>query len=368
MNSNITKKFPLIGKLVRKRVWIRDPRRKEGGYYAYRWINPKTETEPKVRIISRRETIYLKPMEMGIESEQPELKKITRWYIEVNDFTKNQHQSTQRIGPYRTRFSAMVDALRLVEELKVIPRQYQEKEKQVGTRPSQELLRASVEQKTTLTCGIPPTMFYKAQTVMLLSFILERLHLLETLKKAKVNVKRGNLSELIDEVVYMLGKGLHDQYSHPEGNVLKHTIIVLKLLQLFKAPYRIKLAGLLHDIGKGETMYIHAPEHILHPNHDTVGGTLAKELLLKHRFPHQLASEVSWLVKHHMLLRDWNTLSNSEKIEIANHFLFEDLYYLTIADWTARFLPDIVAWLQGKPTRYADPYASRPRKTYFHKI
>jgi len=52
-----------------------------------------------------------------------------------------------------------------------------------------------------------------------------------------------------------------------------------------------------------------------------------------------------------MLLRDWNKLPAEEKSELANHPLFEDLYYLTIADWIARFLPDIKNYLQGKDIR-----------------
>lgn len=170
------------------------------------------------------------------------------------------------------------------------------------------------------------------------------------------------LRQLIDEAVEILEGGYHTPSAHPEGDVLTHTVYVLKLLNLFEAPFVVKLAGLLHDLGKNEATYIHFPKTqstIALSQHSQAGMEQAKKLLTKHNFPPQLIADVCWLIKHHMLLRDWNKLSTDEKSQVAHHPQFENLYYLTIADWIARFLPDIKNMLEGKDTRLAKPEESR---------
>lgn len=174
---------------------------------------------------------------------------------------------------------------------------------------------------------------------------------------------KGDLKSLIKEAVEILEEGYHPPEAHPEGDVLTHTLYVLKLLKMFNANKTLMLAGLLHDIGKDESNYIGMPIPKGKSKHATIGAEKAKELLRKYNFPPEVIADVSWLIDHHMILRDWNQLTTSEKSAIAHHPRFEDLYYLTIADWIARFIPDIVNWYLGKDKpQMAQPEASREIK------
>jgi putative nucleotidyltransferase with HDIG domain len=328
--------------LVKKKVWVRDPRVKGGGYYAYRHVSPGTTEVPKIRIYSRKERVRRQVLFPTYPGEQEKEVETRVWYFDI--LKPRPGEKTGEVvgtrGPYMTRFGALVDAIKFLKQTHgaVSPHDIELFTEQKERAETQKRWEEWV------------SMYTKAYTVASILTLLPAL-----LKKAD-NLKQnrttrpdeGDLKGLIDEAVDILGKGLHDRITHPEGDVLTHTIHVLALLKMFDAPFRIRLAGLLHDIGKSETTYIHSPERIRHPDHDTIGGEKAEKLLLKHNFPPQLSRDVRWLTEHHMLLRDWNKLPAEEKSEIANHPLFEDLYYLTTADWIARFIPDIKNYLQGK--------------------
>ena len=85
---------------------------------------------------------------------------------------------------------------------------------------------------------------------------------------------------------------------HPEGTALVHTLEALKYVK--DENYIIKLAVLLHDIGKPKVHKIHEGR-IVTPGHAAVGAEMVKDILTDLRFPNNEIELISWLVGSHML-------------------------------------------------------------------
>lgn len=87
---------------------------------------------------------------------------------------------------------------------------------------------------------------------------------------------------------------------HPEGNTLKHTIMVVKRA-IQDDDIDLVLAALFHDIGKDETGAIHPKKgHMTHFGHEKVSATLVKKYA---RFIKSLGgnpANILYIVKNHM--------------------------------------------------------------------
>jgi putative nucleotidyltransferase with HDIG domain len=91
----------------------------------------------------------------------------------------------------------------------------------------------------------------------------------------------------------------------------------------------VRLAALLHDIGKPATM---ADGHFLH--HDTVGAELAGKLLDRLRSPRPVAERVVHLVRHHMFTYSpsWGDAGVRRLIKRIGRDAIEPLFALREAD------------------------------------
>jgi putative nucleotidyltransferase with HDIG domain len=91
----------------------------------------------------------------------------------------------------------------------------------------------------------------------------------------------------------------------------------------------VRLAALLHDIGKPATM---ADGHFL--QHDTVGAELAAKLLDRLRTPRPVAERVVHLVRHHMFTYDpgWGDAGVRRFIKRIGRDALESLFALREAD------------------------------------
>ena len=91
----------------------------------------------------------------------------------------------------------------------------------------------------------------------------------------------------------------------------------------------LRLAGLLHDVGKATTQ---ADGHFLY--HDRDGALMAEEILLRLRAPRAEVTRVGRLVRHHMFAytRDWTDAAVRRFVRRVGRDLLPDLFALREAD------------------------------------
>lgn len=109
----------------------------------------------------------------------------------------------------------------------------------------------------------------------------------------------GLLAELLPEVKAFQGVEQPPEF-HPEGDVWKHTLLMLE--QMGKAPATLALGVLLHDVGKPGTFRV--AERIRFDGHVEKGVELARGILERLRCPVEMTERVCELVEHHMRFMD----------------------------------------------------------------
>jgi poly(A) polymerase len=107
----------------------------------------------------------------------------------------------------------------------------------------------------------------------------------------------GLLEEVLPEISAMKGVEQPPEF-HPEGDVFKHTLLLLENLP-HPCPAALAWGALLHDVGKPATFRV-APDRIRFDNHVDVGVKIAEEICERLRFSKQDEAQVLALVKNHM--------------------------------------------------------------------
>ena len=111
--------------------------------------------------------------------------------------------------------------------------------------------------------------------------------------------KTGLLKHVLPEIEKM--KGVQQPRAfHPEGDVYKHTMLLMK--QLKNAPAVLAFGCLLHDVGKPATF--RRADRIRFNGHDRVGARIAGEMLSRLRFPNDLKDRIVACVEGHMRFKD----------------------------------------------------------------
>lgn len=113
----------------------------------------------------------------------------------------------------------------------------------------------------------------------------------------------GLLDEVLPEVAAMKGVAQPPQF-HPEGDVWKHTLLMLEGLR--EPSPTLAWGVLLHDVGKPPTFQPPQKEgdRIRFNNHTVVGARMAEQICERLRFSRRDTERISALVEHHLRFKD----------------------------------------------------------------
>ncbi len=137
----------------------------------------------------------------------------------------------------------------------------------------------------------------------------------------------GALGQIFPEVASLRGEA-QDPIVHPEGDAFAHTRKCLSIARSLPCDTRLRLAVLLHDIGKPCSRSV-GDGKVRFSGHEEAGALMAKEILHRLRFPVKEAREIVALVRSHgLLLGDASAESIAELLcEYGAEWL--DLLFLT---------------------------------------
>ncbi len=146
-------------------------------------------------------------------------------------------------------------------------------------------------------------------------------------------IQTGLMAEIFPEL--MAGERLVQNRHHPE-DVLSHSLAVCDLIQ---GDAILRLAGLLHDVGKPETVRPHPQrrgDSTFH-DHQLAGERICKDIARRLRLSNEQQRRLCHLVRHHMFDSEGLTEAGRRRFlrRVGNESL-EDLLALRAADLAAK--------------------------------
>lgn len=147
----------------------------------------------------------------------------------------------------------------------------------------------------------------------------------------RLMVEAGLAEEFLPELPALR---LEQDPVHRHKDVLGHTYAVVERCE---PRVRLRLAALLHDIGKPRTREI-TPEGVQFHHHEVVGARMAVERLRALRYQNHMVEEVAQLVEMHLRFHTyegWTDGAVRRYVRDAGELL-DDLNQLTRADCTTR--------------------------------
>ncbi len=130
--------------------------------------------------------------------------------------------------------------------------------------------------------------------------------------------KSGLLRYVLPEIEKMKGVQQPKAY-HPEGDVFKHTKLLLKHLKNPTA--ELAFSALLHDVGKPATF--RRADRIRFNGHEVVGAKMAEEILTRLRFSNDLKGKIVACVEGHMRFKDVKQMRQSTLKKMMQRETFE---------------------------------------------
>lgn len=208
---------------------------------------------------------------------------------------------------------------------------------QLGFSPDEDCLLGAKE-NAMLIDDISPERIYA-----------ELLSILSADEKHNLSGAAYNGLRLLDEIgVFQrifpelaLGKGMAQRADFHNYDVLEHSFRAVKY-----APPQIRLAALLHDVGKPFCMHRDGNTH----EHPVAGELLARDILRRLKAPNKTVDRVCALVKWHMYDLDGKTSENKLRKFFVEHYEFlDELLMIKQADFSAckddlRIAPTRAKW------------------------
>lgn len=94
-----------------------------------------------------------------------------------------------------------------------------------------------------------------------------------------------------------------EQNKHHKYTVFEHSVKSLQFAAQYGYPVHVRLAALLHDVGKPRTRRWQRGDYTFY-GHDVVGARMAEKLMRQLRFSNELTQQVTHLIRHHMFYYD----------------------------------------------------------------
>jgi len=155
----------------------------------------------------------------------------------------------------------------------------------------------------------------------------------------------GLLSHILPELANCHDVPQPEEY-HPEGDVFVHTIEAVRVADDFICDPIIKLAVVLHDIGKPVALKRNDGRNM--GGHCVMGARMSKEIGRRLRLSNQQSQRLSFLVRHHMRIADLPRMGRGKQIRFLSegevqeastlpgrYPLFFDLLQVLVADCEA---------------------------------
>lgn len=170
-------------------------------------------------------------------------------------------------------------------------------------------------------------------------------------------METGLLTAILPEVAAMSGVDQPKEF-HPEGDVMTHTLLLLK--NLHQPSFELALAALLHDIGKPPTFSIR--ERIRFDNHCEVGARMAEAICARLRLSNDQTERVVELVRDHLRFKDVRQMRESTLKRFLRRPSFPDHLELHRLDCLASH-GDLSHWeFCGKKLAELGPEEMRPER------
>ena len=132
----------------------------------------------------------------------------------------------------------------------------------------------------------------------------------------------GLMASVLPELEAMKGCEQPPQF-HPEGDVFKHTRIMLEMLPA-QASLPLILSVLFHDIGKPPTSAVDENGRIRFNGHDRVGAEMTEALMERLRFSRAEIEATVEAVRQHMVFKDVSRMRVAKLKRFMARATFED--------------------------------------------
>jgi hypothetical protein len=123
------------------------------------------------------------------------------------------------------------------------------------------------------------------------------------------------LEHVLPEVVATKGVPQPEEY-HPEGDVYVHSVAALRVADGFIRDPIVKLAVLLHDIGKPDALRRSGGANM--GGHSAIGARQAKAIGGRLRLSRQEISRLVFLVKNHMRIADFPRMGRGKQVRFMS--------------------------------------------------
>ena len=125
----------------------------------------------------------------------------------------------------------------------------------------------------------------------------------------------GLLVHILPEVVAMKGVSQPEEY-HPEGDVYVHTLLAVRISDQFVRDPIVKLAVLLHDIGKPKALARN--DGVNMGGHDAIGARMTRRIGSRLRMSKHEIARLVFLVKNHMRIADFPKMGRGKQVRFVS--------------------------------------------------